>query len=105
MLHLGAAAVFAVTVWRMTPDNLLFDGFLALFGLIFLWFARSERVAMHDFAEKNPALALMEGAEITEHEKFIAQSKFGREATVLIVDPNNKPATYVPLGQEDADNG
>lgn len=30
---------------------------------------------MEDFAKENPALALMEGADITEYKKFEAQSK------------------------------
>lgn len=61
--------VWAFAVWRWS-DNLLMDGGLLLIGVIATifagWFIRSTR----SFAERNPALALLEGAELIEWRKM-----------------------------------
>lgn len=79
--------VWAFVVWRWS-DNLAMDGGLLFIGLIAtafaLWFIRSTRA----FAERNPALALLEGAELIEWRKMevAAQNIPAPAQTVLIED-------------------
>lgn len=71
---IGLLAVWVVIVWRLSAD-LLQDGALLLAGLLaaalFVWWVRRT----HAFAERNPALALLEGSQLVEYQRFVAQLK------------------------------
>lgn len=71
---LALLGVWAVIVWQLN-DSPVRDGALIFAGLaatgIFWWWARSTQ----DYAQKNPAQALLEGAELLEYQKFEAQAK------------------------------
>jgi hypothetical protein len=64
----------AFIAWRWS-DNLLADAGLGLAGLVatgvFVWWTSSTQ----KFAERNPAQALLEGAEFLEYQRFEAQAK------------------------------
>ena len=61
----GLLVVWAMVLWKWS-DSALMDGGLLLIGclatIFAIWFIRSTR----SFAEKNPSLALLEGAELIE---------------------------------------
>lgn len=71
---LALLAVWAVIAWRWS-GNLWGDVGLVLAGLVatgvFVWWVKSTQ----DFAERNPAQALLEGAEFLEYQRFEAQAK------------------------------
>lgn len=79
--------VWAFVVWRWS-ESVLMDGGLLVIGLIATvfsaWFIRSTR----SFAERNPALALLEGAELIEWRKMevAAQGMPTPTKTVLVED-------------------
>ena len=85
---LGLCALWGIIFWRLGTDPWLNVPLFAggcIATLVFLQWSKQTR----KFAEDNPALALMEGADITEYKKFEAQSK-GQvqiEATPVIPDP------------------
>ena len=96
---LGLCALWGIIFWRLSSDPWLS---VPLFGggcivtLVFLRWSKETR----KFAEDNPALALMEGADITEYKKFEAQAK-GQpqiEKSPLITDPAGPPVTEIPPG-------
>lgn len=71
---LALLGVWLLIVWRWT-DNIWTDVGLALIGAaaagVFVWWVKSTQ----DFAERNPAQALLEGAELLEYQKFEAEAK------------------------------
>jgi len=66
--------MWGMIVWRWTPD-LTANGGLLLIGAVVsafaIWFIKSTRT----FAERNPALALLEGAELLEWRKMDVEAK------------------------------
>lgn len=71
---LGLLIVWGIVAWRWT-DNLASDGGLLVVGLAasvvyWSWMKSTQR-----FAERNPAQAMLEGAEFIEYQKFEAQVK------------------------------
>lgn len=86
---IGVIGLWGLIIWRLT-ENLWFD--IALIGgglvvtLIYAWWVKSTQA----FAKENPGLALMEGAELLEYQRFEAQAK-GLPSAVgvgLIVAPS-----------------
>jgi hypothetical protein len=71
---IAVIALWIMIAWRWS-GNLWADGGLAIVGIAataaFIWWVRSTQ----QFAEKNPAQALLEGAELLEYQKFEAQAK------------------------------
>lgn len=89
--------IWGLIIWKMngTPLDLIFllPGFIAT-G-VFVWWTRSTQ----QFAQKNPAQAMLEGAEFLEFHKFEAQAKGGLVGSrTLTVNPNAPPAT-LPLDE------
>jgi hypothetical protein len=85
---IGLLIVWGVVVWRISGTWI--DAPLVLAGVIatvaFMWWTRSTQ----QFAERNPAQAMLEGAEFLEYHKFEAQAKGLPPAaanSVLIDDP------------------
>jgi hypothetical protein len=72
--------VWAIVAWRISP-NLIVDGFLIAGGLIatiaVVWWIRST----HDFAERNPTQALLEGAQFVEYKRIEAETKRGIQSS------------------------
>jgi len=85
--------VWVLVLWRWS-DSAPMDGGLLLVGVLAtifaVWFIRSTR----SFAEKNPALALLEGAERIEWRKLevAAQGIPSPPKTILIEDKGGGPA-------------
>jgi hypothetical protein len=71
---LALLGVWVVIVWQLS-DNLYRDIGLILAGLVatgvFVWWTNSSQ----RFAERNPAQAMLDGAEFLEYHKFEAQAK------------------------------
>jgi hypothetical protein len=67
-------AVWFIIVWRWS-GTVFADAGLVLVGVAatcaFVWWVKSTQT----FAERNPAQALLEGAELLEYQKFEAQAK------------------------------
>lgn len=89
---LALLGVWGVVLWRWS-ENLITDAGLLAAGLVasgvFIWWVRTTQA----FAERNPAQAILDGAEFVEYKKFEAQVKGlpPTTATILISDPD-KPA-------------
>lgn len=73
-LTYGVAAAWVVVLWRIS-EHMLQNGLLFGGAILFTLYALRETKNMRDYAVANPALALMEGADITEHQRFEAQAK------------------------------
>jgi hypothetical protein len=93
-LNIGSLVVWGIALTRMSPTGPWWfnAGLFAGAGLVTLYCRRETR-HMRDYAEKNPSLALMEGADITEYKKFEAQSKGlpagDRSLPVVVVGPTS----------------
>lgn len=89
-LNLALMALWGVILWRLSPDGAAWYN-IALLGVggIATWVVRRETGAMRQFAEKNPTLALMEGADIVELRRVQALAK-GRSM------PDTSPAVLGP---------
>jgi hypothetical protein len=89
---LGLLGIWAVVLWRWA-DSLIMDLGLLAAGLIasgiFIWWVRTTQ----SFAERNPAQAILDGAEFIEYKKFEAQIKGlpPISSTKLITDPRQPP--------------
>ncbi len=70
----AVVAVWGVVAWRLT-DNLVANAFLLFAALVLtgfaVWFIRGTQ----SFAERNPAQAMLEGAELLEWRKMDVQMK------------------------------
>jgi O-antigen ligase len=69
---LAVVGVWAIVVSRLSADIVqdaaLLGTAAAVTGLYVWWTLRTQA-----FAEKNPGLALLEGAQLLEHQRFVAQ--------------------------------
>jgi hypothetical protein len=89
---LALLGVWAVIAWQWS-DNLYRDGGLLIGGLaatgVFMWWVK----ATQTFAERNPAQAILDGAQFIEYKKFEAQVKGLPPSTgaVLTTDPRQPP--------------
>jgi hypothetical protein len=83
--------IWGVIVWQLSDDPLR-DKALFIAGLIstriFWWWTKSTQ----EFAEKNPAHALLEGAELLEYKRFETQFKgiISFYDSVYISDPSKQ---------------
>lgn len=66
---LGVLALWIVIIWRIT-DSMAANGILVGIGLIATLFAVWYVRATQSFAEKNPSLALLEGAEFVAYKQL-----------------------------------
>ena len=71
---LGMMLIWGVVVFRLSDDIYLDIGMVACAGVATFVGSRWCRQS-REFAEANPALALMEGADITNYQKFQAEAK------------------------------
>jgi hypothetical protein len=74
---LGIIALWMVVLFRVSATEPLLDGALAIGAGIGTWVGLRWCREARAFALANPALALMEGADITEHQRFEAEAKAG----------------------------
>jgi hypothetical protein len=70
----GLIPLWAIVLWRLS-DNLMLNLFLVAGGIIITAFVMWWVHGTHKFADKNPSVALLEGAELIEYKKFEAQVK------------------------------
>jgi hypothetical protein len=96
---LAVIATWAVIFWQLS-DNAIRNISLILGGAIltgvFIWWVRSTQ----RFAERNPAQAMLEGAEFLEWHKFEAQAKGlpKLQSSPIISDPSQPlPAIDAPI--------
>jgi hypothetical protein len=93
---LGLFGIWGVLLWRWT-DSLTMDLGLLASGLIasgvFMWWVRTTQA----FAERNPAQAILDGAEFIEYKKFEAQAKGlpPISSSILISDPSQPPPSII----------
>jgi hypothetical protein len=90
---IGVLAVWAIIAWRWNGGTPSDYGLLAV-GLVataaFMWWTRSTQ----HFAERNPAQALLEGAEFLEYHKFEAQVKgLPPPKDVVSIELTNPPSS------------
>jgi hypothetical protein len=68
---LGLMGVWAIVLWRLSSDHWQ-NAFLMMGGcvitLVYAWWVNKS----HVFAEKHPDLALLEGAQLIEYQRFEA---------------------------------
>ena len=86
--------VLGMVAWRWSEDIVMNTGllFIALAAIGFaVWFISSSRT----FAERNPALALLEGAELIEWRRMEVEAKGvpSTEKTISIEDKGGMPPT------------
>jgi hypothetical protein len=96
---LALVVVWGLVIWRLT-DNAIQDAALivaaGVITAIGAWWIRRT----HAFAEKNPGLALLEGAQLLEYRRFLVHAK-GRQPSeaetlshdaaaerIIVVDPD-----------------
>jgi hypothetical protein len=72
----GVLCIWLGVVLKMGP-SIVQNCFLAAAGLVASGLAGWWVVATQRFAERNPAQAMLEGAEFIEYKRFEAQTKFG----------------------------
>jgi O-antigen ligase len=71
---LALIGVWAIIAWRLSSDAIQDIALFAAGCLItgaYVWWTRKT----HNFAERNPGLALLSGAELLEYQRFEAQVK------------------------------
>lgn len=72
----GTVVMWTVIAFRLSND-VIFDLFLVGCGLIATAFATWTISSTQNFAQRNPAQAILEGADFIEYQKFEAQAKGG----------------------------
>lgn len=99
---LALMGVWAIIAWRVSGTYT--DIALIIVGLVStalgVWWIRSTQ----DFAQRNPAQAILEGAEFLEYHKFEAQSK---QVRALPAAPaiEGHPITSLPSHNEGGQRG
>jgi len=68
--------MWTVIAFRLS-DSIAFDSFLVGCGVISTAFAIWSISSTQSFAQRNPAQAILEGADFIEYQKFEAQAKGG----------------------------
>jgi hypothetical protein len=102
---LALMVVWGVVAWRWSAD-LLADAGLLVAGLaataVVIWWVRSTQ----SFAERNPAQAMLEGAEFLEYQRFEAQAKgitsLAKPGSPAIAGELSAPERGDPGGGKDA---
>lgn len=93
--------VWGLVVWRWTADPWIDSGLLlvgVVVSSVFLIWNKS----IQKFAERNPAQAMLEGAEFLEYRKFEAQAKSGNAGSpAIIVDPTAPKISSPDRGEPD----
>jgi hypothetical protein len=102
IIDIGVVVLWGIVLTRFSPTTPWWYN-VGLVGVAFFatLVAQRETKHMRDFAEKNPALALMEGADITEYKKFEAQSKglLPGEKLPTLVGPTSQVTDVVVPGE------
>jgi hypothetical protein len=71
---LAVVGVWAIVACRLTADIVQDAALLGAAGAVtglYIWWTRRT----HAFAEKNPGLALLEGAHLLEYQRFLAEAR------------------------------
>ncbi len=88
---LGVIALWGIVLFRLSATAVWLDLALILGAtigtVVALVFCKQSR----DYAVAHPALALMEGADITEYQKFEAESKKAQGPNAALVSDPTKP--------------
>ena len=74
-MWIGLIVAWVVVLARLSATEFILDGALFAGGVFLSLLVLRETGHMRAFAEKNPELALLEGADIIEYKRFEAQSK------------------------------
>ena len=97
----GLCGIWAVVVWRLGTDpwaNVTLFGAGVVVTGVFVWWVRSTQ----SFAERNPAQAMLEGAEFLEFRKFEAQAKgVTLGSSPKLPDPSKPPLVDLPIIPEE----
>ena len=94
---LALFGLWGIILFRLNDAALWLDGLLLAAGVIvtavYFWWVR----ATQRFAKENPSLALLEGTEFVEYEKWEAEIKGGPKPTLPMV-PNPPALPHGPPG-------
>ena len=86
---LAVLALWAVIAWRLGPE-LYVNAMLVGIGLVASAFCIWWTYATQKFAERNPAQAMLDGAQFIEYKRFEAEAKGQLSApSALIEDPGS----------------
>lgn len=98
-LTLAVVGVWALVIWRLSGD-LVLDAFLVgtagIATAIYVWWMRRT----HAFAERNPGLALLEGAHLLEYQRFVAHTK-GQHPPVSQIMSHEAAITHTAAADPD----
>ena len=87
---LGVLALWGLIIWRLEgpiQSNSALLGAGLVGTIVFVWWT----LATQRFAERNPAQAMLEGAEFLEYKRFEAQTKFGGLASLPPIETGVMP--------------
>ena len=100
LIYVGLVTLWAIVLLRLSPTKYVFDGGLIGCAAFMTWVGIRECHKMRDFAEKNPALAMMEGADVTEYSRFEAEAKglIGKDRSPAVPDPTPPLLPITPIG-------
>lgn len=97
----GIMVIWTVVIFRLSGTELYLDAGLIGCGAAATWVGLRWCRESRDFAVKNPALALMEGADITDYQRFQAEAKVVSIAADLPSVPSpslNGQMPVMPIG-------
>lgn len=74
LIQLGVVVLWGIVLFRLS-EVIWIDCALIATGLFATYIAARETKKMREYAVENPSLALMEGADITEYQRFQSEAK------------------------------
>lgn len=85
---IACVGVWAIIAWRL-DENLVTNGSLLIVGIVVTLFAAWWTRSSQNFAEKNPAQALLEGASLVDLRRAEMQAKGGQliDSTAVEISP------------------
>ena len=98
LIYVGLIVLWAIVLMRLSPTEYVFNAALIGAAGLMTWVGMRECRKMREFAVANPALAMMEGADVTEYSRFEAEAKglIGRQSPPMS-DPALPPPPITPI--------
>lgn len=91
---LGVIGLWAIVLFRLSETSpWWFNGGLLAAGVVGTWFGWWWVTRTQKFARENPALALLEGTQLLEYQRFEAEAKgmLPRPGPVAVTSPRQLP--------------
>lgn len=101
-IYVGLITLWGIVLLRLSPNEYIFDAALIGAASFMTWIGMRECRKMREFAVANPALAMMEGADVIEYSRFEAEAKglIGRDRTPSIADPVPPALPITPIDDQ-----